>query len=1049
MSHQNTAVVAESIPPANDNFLHAADALLRLVVDDAADQPLADEPTSYINDAEVWGALTEEIADLPIVLSTASGREAREWKTHPEARFGDLIKTVFSKHIVGKKDGNSIVTGSLGQSSKRRTKNNVLANYMMGLDVDSGASMEETFQKVRRANLTAIFYTTHSHGTTEVEIAYDKFHRWCVKEELPAEPTTDMIRRYMRDQTNYVIDVCDSAEFVEKRHEDGMKLIVKTRAIDKFRILFPLSAPYVYAQQVGAHKDVINAWESKVLGMGRSLSIEIDRVARDPSRLFYLPRHAKGADNWRILLTCGRLLRLEDIPSANPRDRVSNDPFDRAAHALGGSSGKSGNASLKQWERERAGGFDIASLFRDHCDDRIRETQTTDKLTVACPFDDDHSNPGDPDDKGCFVQSAGMDAEAFTFHCSHAGCADHKRLDMLAKAIELEWFAPDALWDDAYFDDPDGDAERQSGEAPGDVACVDLRGTGFKFDSADPDWIRVGRDRVCQPFEVAEHIEDAHGDNATLFLRFHSMGQFKTCKVHRADLWNRATVISQLAAMNFRIAGNGETTLELLRNLRPSLNGRWVNRRGWHGDAYLTIGGETIKQAGSAALTMRMLETTRKDFAPPGTLDGWKQAVAPVWEDHAAGREHLALAIMMGIAGPIFGRCHPEGFRMLSLHGPTSRGKSLASRLLASVSGPALSSGCYLNLRATSNGIEAMLPDLSGHAIALDEGQHIKAEHANELVFMMEAGAGKIAATQTRSAREVRRFGGLAMMANEKPWAQKLKDADVDVSPGFDARVLDINVAGVRDYPKGEATPLTTQLHGIKDHNGHVLPLVVRALLNIDPKTISGQIDRLTMALVGKDAKGLESRAMETLAWVWLGGITGKKLGVIPAGFSVGRVVRWARDNRVTDASRPVSERVLSSLRTAIARRRHGGDLYVWEKSSIPRRGGDELETNDIEGGHKNVAGYFYRSRGGEELIVLADAIRGMAGNVCSETEVAQYLRDAGFLRMQGKKQLFHDTLPMRDGTAERVKNYRIVSSFYLADSEADGDEPELSADAS
>ncbi|TPI80423.1 DUF927 domain-containing protein [Mesorhizobium sp. B2-8-9] len=1043
---QNTAPAVESIPPANDNFSAAADALLRLAVEDEAD-----EPTEHINDAEIWGTLTDEIADLPIVLSTAKNREAREWTTQKEARFIDVFKGIFSKHVVGKKDGNSIVTGSLGQSSKRRTKNNVLANYMMGLDVDSGASMEETFHTVRRAGLTAIFYTTNSHSTTHVEVAYDKFHRWAIKAELPTEPTDELVRRYMREESNYVSDVCDSAEFVEKRHEDGMKLIVKTRAIDKFRILFPLEKPFIYAQQNGAHKDVINLWESKVLGMGRSLGIEIDRVARDPSRLFYLPRHPKGADNWRIMLTCGRLLRIEDVPTANPRERFSNDPFDGAGSALGGSSGKAhvGDVNLKHWAHERAVGFDIASLFRDHCPDRVRETQTTDKLTADCPYDDDHSNPGDPEDKGTFVQSAGQDAATFAFCCRHNGCHGRDRLDMLAKAIELEWFPADALWDDAYFDDPDGDTERQSGEAPGDVVCVNLRGTGFKFDAADPDWIHVGGDRVCQPFEVAEHLEDAHGDNATLFLRFHSMGQVKTCKVQRADLWNRATVISQLAAMNFRIAGNGETTLELLRNLRPSLNGRWVNRRGWHGDEYLTIGGETVKQAGSAALTMRMLETTRKDFAPPGTLQGWKQAVSPVWEDKAAGREHLALAIMMGIAGPIFGRCHPEGFRMLSLHGPTSRGKSLACKLLASVSGPALSSGCYLNLRATSNGIEAMLPDLSGHAIALDEGQHIKAEHANELVFMMEAGAGKIAATQTRNAREVRRFGGLAMMANEKPWAQKLKDADVDVSPGFDARVLDINVAGVRDYPKGEATPLTTQLHGIKDHNGHVLSLVVKVLLSIDPKAILRQIDRLTTALVGRDAKGLESRAMETLAWVWLGGIIGKKLGIIPAGFSVGRVVRWARENRVTDASRPVADRVLSSLRTAIARRRHGGDLYVWEKSSIPRRGGDEVETNDIESGHKNVAGYFYRSRGGEELIVLADAIRGMAGNICSETEVAQYLRDAGFLRMQGKKQLFHDTLPMRDGTAERVKNYRIVSSFYLADSESEADEYGSSAEAS
>ncbi|CDX60241.1 hypothetical protein MPL1032_30125 [Mesorhizobium plurifarium] len=475
---QNTAPATESTPPANDNFLAAADALLRLVVDDAADpltEELSDKPTEFINDAEVWGTLTDEIINLPTVLSTAGGREAREWKTHPEARFGDLVQTVFSKHVVGKKDGNSIVTGSLGQTSKRRTKNNVLANYLMGLDVDSGASLEETFNKVRRAGLTAIFYTTHSHNTTVIEVAYDKFHRWAIKAGLSTEPTDELVRRYLREESNYVADVCDSAEFIEKRHEDGMKLIVRTRPIDKFRIIFPLAKPFIYAQQVGAHKDVINLWESKVLGMGRSLGIEIDRVARDPSRLFYLPRHPKGSDNYRIMLACGHLLRIEDVPAANVRERVSNDPFDRAAHALGGTSGKSGNGGLEKWARERADGFDIASLFRDHCEDRIRETQTIDKLTTDCPYDEDHSNPGDPEDKGTFIQSAGMDAERFAFYCSHNGCAGRDRLDMLRKAIESDWFPIDALWDDTYFDDPAGGAENQS-----DSAAPDKPSTHFK-----------------------------------------------------------------------------------------------------------------------------------------------------------------------------------------------------------------------------------------------------------------------------------------------------------------------------------------------------------------------------------------------------------------------------------------------------------------------------------------------------------------------------------------------------------------------------------------
>jgi hypothetical protein len=252
--------------------------------------------------------------------------------------------------------------------------------------------------------------------------------------------------------------------------------------------------------------------------------------------------------------------------------------------------------------------------------------------------------------------------------------------------------------------------------------------------------------------------------------------------------------------------------------------------------------------------------------------------------------------------------------------------------------------------------------------------------------------------------------------------------------------VLDINVAGVKDYPKGEATALTTRLYGVERHNGWALPMIARALLDLDPKALAKKVDRLTTALVGKDALGLESRSLETLAWVWLGGILGKKLGIIPADFSIGRVIRWARNNRVADASRPVDERVLGALRTSISRRRKI-DLYRWESFDPEACGGSSL-SDDVERVNRPWAGFFYKAQKTEELIINADAIRGMVGNICSETEIAQYLHKAGMLRKNGKN-LHHDWLPVRDGVKEKVKNYRVLSAFYQSEEV----EPEMSAE--
>lgn len=987
-----------------------------------------------LNDAEVHGEISDAILNTPVRIAIGNSQEEKKWKVSEEAPFGLLLDPFLTTHKVGKKNGACFVTGALVGADRR--KNAVTSLYMIGLDVDSGASLDKTFAQIKSMGLFVVAYTTHSHRTTEIRIKQDKYWKWCEKTGNDGNvPTTETVREFLKTETQYVNDVIESARYVEIVHDrDGMNLAIETRPIDKFRLIFLLEEPYVIAEQKMAQRDAILQWERMVIGLGQMLGIDVDRAARDPSRLFFYPRHPKGATNFKILVNgSGRKLDWREIKQVEPHNigkrRASDDPFESAAEAMDDRKERiitKDGFDLKKWAAQRGDGFMISEVLKDHADDRLRAEIQPGKFVCECPFDEEHSNSGDPEDKGCYVEDAGGSVEQFQFRCSHNSCSGRDRLAMLSKAIDDGWFDGEVLYDARYDCVDRGEAEEVV-ELPERYSF--LRDTGYRISDDGHMIVTADGDPVCQVFEVDGHYEDASGDNATLWLKFVSKGKTKVRAIERADLYGYGNAaIRDLAAMNFVIC-EADDTLELLRRIDPPLSGQWVNRRGWHDDAFLTIGGETIKPEGSSSLTMRMRETTRKDSGPKGTLEGWNNAIAPVWEDNAKGREHLALAIMIGMAGPVFGRCHPHGFRMLSLHGPTSRGKSLASKLLASASGVPLTDGCYINLRATDNGVEAMLPDLSGHAIALDEGQHMKADVANSLVFMLEAGAGKVAATADRGAREVRKFGGLALLANEKPWATKLKDAGVDVSPGFDARVLDINIAGVDDYPIKEATPLTDRLHRVLKHNGHALPLIVTELLGWSPERLSKIVARLTAILVGRDALGLESRALEVLAWTWLGGMLGRRVGLIPSAFDIRRVIEWARDNRVAEASRPVSERVLSALRTSIARQRRI-DLYRWETFD-PDAVDAPVLGDEVERVYRPPAGYFYKARDGEELIILADALRGMAGNICSETEIAQYLREEGVLRMSGKN-LFHDKLPQRDGHAEKVKNYRIRSEFYL-----------------
>jgi hypothetical protein len=119
-----------------------------------------------LNDAEVHGEISEDILSTPVQVSVGQSQEDKKWETTPEAEFAMFLDPFLTKHTVGKKNGRCFVTGAL--SDGVRGKNSVTALYLMGLDVDSGASLDATFATIKKKGLFAVLYTTHSHGTAEI-----------------------------------------------------------------------------------------------------------------------------------------------------------------------------------------------------------------------------------------------------------------------------------------------------------------------------------------------------------------------------------------------------------------------------------------------------------------------------------------------------------------------------------------------------------------------------------------------------------------------------------------------------------------------------------------------------------------------------------------------------------------------------------------------------------------------------------------------------------------------------------------------------------------
>lgn len=443
----------------------------------SADKDAAPVEITTLNDAEVHGKIPQAYRERLIRASRAKSRDEKTWKTSPEFTFGVFLDNYLTHHKPGNKDGWCFVPGAL--IGGKRSNQSVEALYMMGLDVDSGESMADTFAIIQKMGLFAVLYTTHSHLTTDIEIKQDRFYKWASDNDKDPDPNDLTVRQFLTEQGKYHADVIASAVYVETVHEvTGVIIKVQTRPIDKFRIVFLLNDPYVIAQQKMSQKDAIQQWREMILGLAKAIGIRVDRAATDCSRLFYEPRHAKGAE-FKILINAGKkLLDWKKIKKDSTKGNATSDPFDQAGHVMGGSSKAravtAGGLDLQSWASAAAAGFMPSMVFQEYCPERIRKEQGTSKFTVECPFDDEHSNPGDTEDMGCFIEDAG-EAETFSFRCSHDACADYDRLDMLQRAIAEDWFPESVLTDSRYsclvvdedVDEEGEDAGDQPLAAPG------------------------------------------------------------------------------------------------------------------------------------------------------------------------------------------------------------------------------------------------------------------------------------------------------------------------------------------------------------------------------------------------------------------------------------------------------------------------------------------------------------------------------------------------------------------------------------------------------
>jgi hypothetical protein len=456
--------------------------------------------------------------EQPMFFMDANSRYSTNWRLQQMAIriFVDLI----TGHRIGKKDGPAFVLADLNEG--RRLKTAVNAVYGIGIDIDNGFPSEKIDETITALGCLAIRYTTHSHLKTKSDIAKSTLMKFVGRETF----TNDDLRLYLVQEKGWYPPIADTVQFTGYDQPDKTVLACFTHApMPKNRVIIPLAAPFVIKDQGEDRQQALDKWSAVLSAFAKEHNLPLDEACLDASRLFYFPRHAKGAP-WEITIAGGNLFdwksqRLDDALRESAR---------KGSRSKSKSVTEEGR-SLASWSTSRARGFQVVDVIENNCQEKIRGNATV-GITIECPFDEDHSTVGDLNDSACFaVNASDAVGEIFTISCRHNSCRDKTVLDMLGKMLKESWFNATVLDDGRYYDDSRVEAKSpkaRSTPLPGGI-YEDM--PGLMEDLSSLVCVLLGGDKVRLILEKGDEFEIVSTADAGVWLAKYRLSIEKGKKV--------------------------------------------------------------------------------------------------------------------------------------------------------------------------------------------------------------------------------------------------------------------------------------------------------------------------------------------------------------------------------------------------------------------------------------------------------------------------------------------------------------------------------------
>lgn len=422
--------------------------------------------------------ITTPASEAEITLMRGRRRDESQGKWKETVSTFGMFADVLMQHQEGPKDGPCFLQGQSAGGHRKSAAQ--IANYILGVDLDSGAPLADVMATIQREGLEAIIYTTHSHLKATSVIKRDHFFK--IMGVTTAEE--DTVRQYLIDTKGMLPQIVEELEIIDDaaHTEEGICILVQHEPMPKFRAVFPLAEPFIFAKRGGSQQDAILEWKERYAGFCTKLAFFFDEKCVDPARLFYFPRHPAGDTSFGTWHIVGDPLDLDkfDRVKMTRRKRGKAGPANAFTDAGGGSGSDDDERdryitesgfNVRGWASKNAKRFEIQTLLEDVVGgDFIREPRQGGKAGthVECPFEAEHTSFGGG---GTYVVNAsdnydeGFDG-GFTFHCVHNACAGRDRLDHIRELIDQEIITVEDLKNKDYLIALDDDDEDVAEEQP-------------------------------------------------------------------------------------------------------------------------------------------------------------------------------------------------------------------------------------------------------------------------------------------------------------------------------------------------------------------------------------------------------------------------------------------------------------------------------------------------------------------------------------------------------------------------------------------------------